>query len=109
MNNLLKAKLVRDKVEPRDQHEEVHSANSSAGRHMALCLKMHEEASEIADEPQDAYEYADLLEVIFELARMHGVSNDDIMNAMADKRHRKGGFRMARIWQMYRPTNVRET
>ncbi len=93
-----KAKLVRDKVQPRDELETVQSANSAAGRHIALCLKLHEEAAEIASAPADPFEYADLLAVMIELARLHGLTPEHIFDAFKRKHEAKGGFRMARIW-----------
>ncbi len=96
-----KAKLVRDKVQPRDELETVQSANSEAGRHIALCLKLHEEAAEIASKPADPFEYADLLETMLELARLHGLHPEHIYEAFRSKREVKGGFRMARIWTQY--------
>ena len=100
---MLKAKLVRDKVEPRDGTETVVCANSPQGHHIALCLKLHEEACEIEREPQDPTEYADLLQVMIDLARLHGVNWDEITEQVVKKGDRKGTFRMAKIWTKRRP------
>ncbi len=73
---------------------------------MALLLKLHEEASEIADAATDASEYADVLEVLLELAKINGVRWAAIEQALLCKRERLGGFHMAQIWSEDVPKKV---
>ena len=101
----MKAKLVRDKSGP-VKDGCCATANSLQGKHMALLLKLHEEASEIADAATDPNEYADVLEVLLELAKINEVSWDSIEEALLAKREKLGGFRMAQIWSEDVPKTV---
>ena len=65
---------------------------------MALLLKLHEEANEIADAATDPTEYADLLETLLELAKINEVPWSKIEKAMLSKREQLGGYQMAQIW-----------
>lgn len=91
----MKVKLIRDKLGER--RDDTRHANSVEGRHLALCLKLHEEASEIAECAVDPDEYADLLEVMLELARLNGVSWASIERSFLRKREERGGFRRGMI------------
>ena len=93
----MRVKLVRDNSGPiRDGC--CSPANSLPGKHMALLLKIYEETDEIARDATDPTEYADLLEALFELARINGVHYADIVAARDAKREAEGGFRQAMIW-----------
>lgn len=93
----VKAKLVRDAigvVHAEDPREGVtcKPASSRAVKLLALQLKLHEECGEVADDPSDILEYADVLEVLYELGAMNGFSPADIERARFTKRRNKGGF-----------------
>lgn len=89
-------KLVRDGQVP---HADGRSApaNSWAGKQLALTAKMHEEVGEIADDPTNPYEYADLLEAMLEMAHSNNVPWGEIEAAVLHKRGLKGGFRKGMI------------
>lgn len=94
-----RVKLIRDgKSRARDEHEGVRSSNTELGKQMALLLKMHEEIQEVAAQPDDVMEYADVLEALLELGWMHGIRLEDIIKAMDEKRARIGGFRKGLIF-----------
>lgn len=92
----MRVKLVRDKIKE-VRTTKIRPANSREGKQLALCLKLHEEAAEIAADPTDPEEYGDLLEVMMELARINGVSWNDVLMAQEEKRTWKGGFRQGRV------------
>lgn len=93
----VKVKLVRDKIDrvgrALEPGEVLRPANSTSGKRMLLQAKLHEEAAEIAMDPADPAEYADLLEVLLELARTNGVAWADIEAALLRKREERGGFK----------------
>lgn len=96
----MKVKLVRDniaKIAPPDGTDiagrTIRPANGLEGKHILLCAKLHEEAAEIVDDPKDPAEYADLLEVMEELARINGVSWRKILSVKKKKHAERGGFR----------------
>ena len=97
-------KLVRDKDhkgwsgEYDDSNARYSPVNSLPGKQLALTCKLHEEASEIARAPTDPAEYADLLEVMLELARLNGVPWSDIEKALLEKREARGAFRRGNIY-----------
>ncbi len=93
----MRVKLVRDQMKI-GQGGIARPANSLAGKHLALLLKLHEEAEEISRNADDPEEYADLLEVLFELMRINNVPWAQVQKALIDKRRLLGGFRMGRIW-----------
>ncbi len=99
----MRVKLVRDhcaavREAPDRDDQTIGAANSLAGKHMALLLKLHEEADEISRDAQNPVEYADLLEVMLELAKINGVAWDDIEVAMREKHRERGGFHQGMIW-----------
>lgn len=91
----MKVKLIRDRLG--EQRDDTRPANSREGRHLALCLKLHEEAGEIAECAVDPAEYADLLQVMLDLAELNGVPWADIEAAFRTKRIERGGFRRGMI------------
>lgn len=93
----MRVKLIRDFMQV-TQGGEVQFANSDTGKQVLLLLKLHEEAEEIALCPTDPAEYADMIEVLAELARLNGVSWDDIEQVAIDKNDEFGGFRQGRYW-----------
>lgn len=93
----MRVKLVRDNC-PAVVMGECRIALTDAEYQMALLLKLHEEAQEIAKSPHDPEEYADLLEVLIALANHNNVTGEDILNALGMKREYKGGFEKGQIW-----------
>lgn len=98
----LKVKLVRDRIEQAftrklDKGDTLAPANTLAGKRMLLQQKLHEESAEIANNPDDPAEYADLLEVMLELAKTNGVSWNSIEKAVLQKREERGGFQRAMV------------
>ena len=98
----VKVKLVRDNIERAftrqlNEGDKLAPANTLDGKRMLLQQKLHEEAAEIANDPGDPFEYADLLEAMLELARTNGVAWADIEKAVLQKREERGGFRRAMV------------
>lgn len=94
----MRVKLVRDKVVTElKQGEELIPANTLPGKIALLLLKMHEEVQELAREPQDPQEYADVLEVLLEIARLQGVPWAAVEAAFEEKRKAVGAFRMGKV------------
>ena len=76
----MRAKLVRDNAEagwttPLGPGQTLQSANSLAGKHMALVNKLFEESDEISRDATNPEEYADLLEAMIELASISLISS----------------------------------
>ena len=94
----MKAKLVRDRCAAVIEGE-CEPVSTDAEYQMALLLKLHEEAQEIADDATNPEEYADLLEVLLALAYANGVNCEDILGALILKRAAKGGFDEGQIWE----------
>ncbi len=93
----MQVKLVRDHC-PATVAGECSQAVTDEEYQMALLLKLHEEAQEIARAVHDPEEYADLLEVLIALADHNNVTEEDILSAFVSKRERKGGFGKRQIW-----------
>lgn len=66
--------------------------------YLGLQLKLFEEVGEVCRAPRDVAEYADVLQVLFDLARYHGISEDEIEQARRAKADAKGGMIPARLW-----------
>lgn len=64
---------------------------------MALQAKLHEEASEIADNPWDLDEYADLLQVIYDLMTVHGIDHLEVERRRLAKAEKFGDFLGGRL------------
>ncbi|QCT42379.1 nucleoside triphosphate pyrophosphohydrolase [Candidatus Nanosynbacter featherlites] len=94
-------KLVRDKVvpncldDPEVVHTEYRELDSQEFRRELVC-KVHEEADEIplGDKQRDEAlkELADLQEVVDTLRQDFGFSIEQVQEAMARKKQKKGGF-----------------
>ncbi len=94
----MRTKLVRDHCSAVIEGE-CRQALTDAEYQMALLLKLHEEAQEIAGAVHDPEEYADLLEVLIALANHNNVTGEDILSAFVMKRERRGGFEEGQIWR----------
>lgn len=91
-------KLIRDKLPQimRDQGLAVFERRlEDAEFDQALRAKLGEEAAEVAasaDRDELAWELADLAEVILALAKLHGLTPEDIEARRLAKRAERGGF-----------------
>lgn len=100
-----RGKLVRDRIPDiiRDSGStpvvEIASAESYPDY---LSAKLKEEMSEYL-ESGDAAELADLIEVCFAAALMHGVSKQELMEITDTKRENRGGFEARLIWMGNHP------
>lgn len=56
-----------------------------------LQRKLKEEVQEFL-EAQNIEELADIMEVVFSLAKVHGATEQDLMNVRNQKREERGGF-----------------
>ena len=90
-------KLVRDRCNAVLEGQ-CEPAGSKSEYMMALLLKMHEEIEEIAKDPLDPAEYADLMEVMDAFASANGVESEDIITSMYKKREELGCFKDGQIW-----------
>ena len=89
-------KLVRDRCNAVLEGQCVRATESEYM--MALLLKMHEEIEEIAKDPSDPAEYADLMAVLEAFAAANEVPSVDILIAKAQKDEAFGGFEDGQIW-----------
>lgn len=97
----MKVKLVRDNIVALDELEVVRPANTRAGRLMGLLAKLHEEAAEIVDAPNDPEEYADLLQVLTDLMILNQIDFMEVSRILETKRARKGGFSRGMVLTRY--------
>lgn len=85
-------KLIRDHLR-KPERGDYCIMPDSAEHWVFLHAKLHEELAELAlTDYQDPYEYGDAIEVLITMAKLKGVSFDDIIAAMDEKRERRGGF-----------------
>ncbi len=94
---MARIKLVRDRCNAVLEGQCTRAATESEYK-MALLLKMHEEIEEIARDPTDPAEYADMMEVMQAFAEANCVSDIDILTALSEKRERLGGLYDRQIW-----------
>ena len=98
---MLQRKLVRDKIGERD-NESITVLPKWAGT-WALTEKLWEETGELVHSGwRDPAEYADVIEVLKEIARRHGVDWDDVEAERQRKHEEFGGFTMNRMLIMAR-------
>lgn len=64
---------------------------------LVLSAKLHEEAEEIRENMSDVREYADLIQVAYDLAALRGISISDIEKARILKLHGMGGFTQRKV------------
>ncbi len=89
----MKVKLIRDKLRLSNPSLCLESVGDCHWVHVALLVgKLHEEVAEVADRMDDPSEYADVLQALMDLARLNGVSWQDIRDARVKKFHERGGF-----------------
>lgn len=90
-----KVKLIRDKLNGIPGSSVIYC--NGPQRHALLVAKLHEEVQEIAENLTDPMEYADLYEVLLELADNNGVTLKDILNVRFDKLAACGGFSLGKL------------
>ena len=90
----MKVKLIRNKLAliPKDGIR-VEKVDPASPVHRAMLVaKLHEEASEVGNAPRDVTEYADVMEVLLQLAHFNGIPERAIFDCMLAKRTELGGF-----------------
>jgi predicted house-cleaning noncanonical NTP pyrophosphatase (MazG superfamily) len=94
-----RVKLIRDtKDTPRDANEQVKPVNSKLGHSAFLLLKMYEEIGEVAADPCDVTEYADVLEALYTFGKLHDVTPEEMEAARLGKKATVGGFQRGLIF-----------
>lgn len=88
-------KLVRDKI-PKiitlsDKKFDFHIATREEAENL-LHSKLIEEVAEFQKDPMSLEELADIMEVIFSLAKNLGYSEEDLIQKRLEKKNEKGGF-----------------
>ncbi len=95
---MIKVKLIRDKLELCSPSTDLESVAHCRWMHAALLVsKLHEEVAEMADRMYDPSEYADVLQALTDLARLNGLTWQDIQDAQVNKFHERGGFSGGRV------------
>lgn len=88
----MKIKVIRDnRGEPRDERDKKISLDGINAK-IALIGKLYEEVGEVANNQTDVYEYADVLEVLVELAVRNNINAKQIEEARKQKWLKLGGF-----------------
>lgn len=88
----MKVKLIRDRLSPSGPGVTIETVTRPM--HVALLIaKLHEESEEIADSHcMNVEEYADVLQVLRDLAALHGIDWRQVAEARAAKARLRGGF-----------------
>lgn len=88
-------KLVRDKI-PEIIHQRGQKATTrildTDEYKLALIQKLQEEVDEYIADASDVRELADILEVVYTLASVNGVSVNQLAALRLEKRQKRGGF-----------------
>ena len=86
-------KLIRDKYINIINSSELSKCKDNVERLSRLDEKLDEESLELRDSNfEDVNEFADVLEVIYAIAEIKGISPEDIESARIKKLNDKGGF-----------------
>ena len=87
-------KLIRDKYESIIESERLTKTKNQSETFILLREKINEELGELAETAfNDVYEYADVIEVLYAMADLQGLSKDEIEIARLKKLDEKGGFK----------------
>lgn len=98
-------KTIRDGMPKHEEVEDttvvelIHADPDTAKHRLAVMMlinKLHEEVGEIAEKPFDVSEYADVHQVLIDLAAMNGISQGEIEIARQRKFEERGGFSQLR-------------
>lgn len=96
---MINEKLVRDNNIDHYPQDKFRIASDQADLQSLLLKKIEEELQEIVEaDYKDPYEYADLIEVLFALAKNNGVKEEEIVDAGIKKRETKGAFYRKLVW-----------
>ena len=68
-------------------------ANSLAGLHLALLLKLHEQVTHLSNEPDQPVSYAEVLQALLDLANLHCVTPAQVETARQERVMQHGTFR----------------
>jgi predicted house-cleaning noncanonical NTP pyrophosphatase (MazG superfamily) len=86
-------KLIRDKYVDKIPSEQLRTNVTDGVFNIYLEKKLTEELTELEDSDYvDAEEYADVIEVLYAMAKRNGISRDLIEKIRLDKLERLGGF-----------------
>jgi len=86
-------KLIRDKYDTIIDESELEICTDTTQLKSYLLNKLDEELLELYQSKyKDVSEYADVLEVIFAIAKMNNISKDEILSRRIEKLYEKGGF-----------------
>lgn len=103
------AKLIRDRIAPHGKPEEtivdgmdlcrllMHDPAESGFKAALLVAKLLEESAELAKSMDSAEEYADVLQVLRDLAKLNGVDWGAVENKRWTKYAKLGGFSEGRF------------
>lgn len=96
----LRGKLVRDRIPEiivREGLVPIVETASPQDYDRYVCAKLEEELAEYLSSG-DVAEVADLVEVCFAAAALHGVGPDELLAIARDKRQQRGGFDDRLVW-----------
>lgn len=79
----MRVRLIRNLANP-EPGTERRFINGLPGHHMALLMKLHQGAVAIAEAPENAAAYADVLQALVDLSGLHLVSWEQIDEAYRD-------------------------
>ena len=86
------AKLIRDGYKEIIDPEKIYTVDDKEALEFAI-EKIEEELIELkASKFEDIYEFADLIEVLYTVARLKGFSQKDVAKAIYTKNQDKGSF-----------------
>ena len=92
--NYLNGKLIRDKyIDIIDKKDLTFCENDDTLKFLYLYNKINEELGELKDTVfNDVYEFADVIEALYAMAKFQGISIEDINLAREKKNLDKGSF-----------------
>lgn len=70
---------------------QTHIATDSEAR-LGIQAKLLEECGEVVKAPEDIYEYADVLQVLMDMAALNNIGWDLVIEAQKTKHQKRGGF-----------------
>jgi len=90
-------KLIRDKLDKVIPPNELRICENKEYNNLLLA-KLDEELEELSSSDYaDVAEYADVIEVLFAIAKYHNINKADIMSKRIEKLYERGGFDMGLI------------
>jgi hypothetical protein len=96
-------KLVRDKTKQFYPDDDYLDVLYNPVLHKAFLInKLYEEIAEVSNAPDDAAEYGDVIEALYVLASLNGISPEKIENVRKEKAQRIGSFKEGIVWVGYK-------